>query len=118
MVSWLGVVLAGRAGAEPYHGSNPGWLGNLTTNRKTWALNTRMTYVSGRRNFSLNEFGVSQGLRNGLSGFQTVVGGNARQSVGQLAVPAGAVEELSHDQQHPAVADDVEPPCQRAVLTI
>jgi len=67
------------AHAEPYHGSNPGWLGNLTTNRKAWALNTRMTYVSGRRNFSLNELGVSQGLRNALSGFQTAVGGNARR---------------------------------------
>src|SRR5262249_4425726 len=67
------------AHAEPYHGSNPGWLGNVTTNRRTWALNARMTYVSGRRNFLLNESGVSQGLRNAVSGFQTVVGGAARR---------------------------------------
>jgi hypothetical protein len=67
------------AHAEPYHGSNPGWLGNLNTSRKMWAMNTRMTYVSGRRDFALNESGASRGFGNALSNFQTVVGGNARR---------------------------------------
>jgi hypothetical protein len=67
------------AHAEPYHGSNPGWLGNLNTSRKMWALNARMTYVGGKRDFALDEFGVSLGQRNALSSFQTVVGGNARR---------------------------------------
>src|SRR5689334_6026659 len=33
--------------SEPYHGSNPGWLGNLITTHKYWALNARMTYTGG-----------------------------------------------------------------------
>ena len=47
--------------SQPIHGSNPGWLGNLHTRRKLWGMNARMTYVSGKNDFALDE--SAQGAR-------------------------------------------------------
>jgi len=66
--------------SEPYHGSNPGWLGNLFTNRKRWGINARMTYVSGSRDFALNEF--ASGFNAGAAANrQVLVSGNAQRPV-------------------------------------
>jgi len=87
--SSVGVVASGAAGdqtaltqfrrSEPIHGSNPGWLGNLFTRRKLWGVNARLTYVSGSRDYILNEaaFGTSQ--FGGAGSRQILVGGNARR---------------------------------------
>lgn len=67
--------------AEPYHGRNPGWLGNLNTSRKRWGMNARIAYVAGSRDFAMNE------LESGLSRFgaatnqQVLMAGNAQRPV-------------------------------------
>ena len=65
-----GVVAAGTAAdqtvlqtfkrSDPVHGRNPGWLGNLFTSRKRWAVNARLTYIAGKNDFALDEsaFGI------------------------------------------------------------
>jgi hypothetical protein len=64
--------------SEPIHGANPGWLGNLFTNRKRWGINARMTYVSGSRDFALNEF--ASGFNAGVAANrQILVSGNAQR---------------------------------------
>jgi hypothetical protein len=90
-VAGAGAVAAGTAGdltvlrqfrrSEPYHGSNPGWLGNLFTNRKHWALNARMTYVSGSRDFILNEAASGISRFGGAANRQILVSGHARRPV-------------------------------------
>jgi hypothetical protein len=70
--------------SEPYHGSNPGWLGNLYSNRKRWALNARMTYVSGRRDFALNELAFGTDRFGAAANRQILVNG-----IGQRPVLAG-----------------------------
>ena len=62
--------------SEPYHGSNPGWLGDLVTTHKYWAINARMTYTGGRRDFALDEaaFGLNLGA---AASRQILVSGNA-----------------------------------------
>jgi hypothetical protein len=65
--------------SEPVHGANPGWLGNLLTQRNKWSANARLTYVSGQRDFITDE------LASGLSQFGTaatrriLVSGSARR---------------------------------------
>ncbi|MBZ5586492.1 MAG: hypothetical protein LAQ30_30765, partial [Acidobacteriia bacterium] len=65
--------------SEPYHGSDPGWLGNLVTQRKWGAINARMTYAIGRRDFALVESasGVQPGL--GAVNRQIFVNGSAQR---------------------------------------
>jgi hypothetical protein len=74
--------------SEPIHGNNSGWLGNLTTRRRFWALNARATYSSGARNFIQNEaaFGTSQ--FGGAASRQILVSGNASRpsTAGDLAL--------------------------------
>jgi hypothetical protein len=41
--------------SAPVHGSNPGWLGNLASNRKHWAMNARVSYTIGRDAFALDQ---------------------------------------------------------------
>ncbi|PWU01168.1 MAG: hypothetical protein C5B51_23405 [Terriglobia bacterium] len=66
--------------SEPYHGSSPGWLGNLFTSRKRWGINARITYVSGHRDFALNEF--ASGINAGVAASrQILVSGNAQRPV-------------------------------------
>jgi len=68
------------ARVEPIHGSNPGWFGDIVTNRKYWGLNARITYNSGRNDFALNESGT--GLNFGsASNRQILVSGSAQRPV-------------------------------------
>jgi hypothetical protein len=71
-----GVSLSQFQRAEPYHGASPYWLGNLSKNGKSLALNARLTYVDGKRNFLMDEnaFGVSP---IGTQNQQVFVGGDA-----------------------------------------
>ncbi len=83
--------------SEPVHGANPGWLGNLNTRRKLWAVNARATYVSGSRNFLESEaaFGTTQFGGNGNR--QIVVGGNAKRPnvAGDFAIQFFPSEKLT-----------------------
>jgi hypothetical protein len=64
--------------ANPYHGSSPGWFGNLFTNRKHWGLNARMTYVGGQGDFALNE--LATGVNTGATATQQIlISGNAQR---------------------------------------
>ena len=42
--------------AQPVHGLNPGWLGNLLATHKMWAVNARISYLEGHNDFALSEF--------------------------------------------------------------
>ena len=63
-------------GSEPYHGSSPYWLGNLTKTSKSLAVNGRITYVDGKRNFIMDQsaFGVTP---LGAQNQQVLVNGDA-----------------------------------------
>jgi hypothetical protein len=63
--------------AEPIHGANPGWLGNLFTRRKLWAVNARLTYVSGSRDFLMAEAASGINQFGGPGSRQIAAGGNA-----------------------------------------
>jgi hypothetical protein len=65
--------------SEPYHGSNPGWLGNLTSVRKRWGVNARMTYVSGNRDFALNELSIGLDRFSSAVNRQILVNGDAQR---------------------------------------
>lgn len=82
-----GDTLSGFRRSEPYHGASPYWLGNLTRDSKYFAVNGRITYVAGKRNFILDEnaFGATP---LGAQNQQIFVGGDAsRPSVaGDLAI--------------------------------
>jgi hypothetical protein len=65
--------------AEPIHGANPGWLGNLYGHRKLWAVNARLTYVSGSRDFALAESAAGIGTFGDPTTRQILVGGNANR---------------------------------------
>jgi hypothetical protein len=66
--------------AEPYHGTNPSWMGNLSTSRRYWSLNARAVYVAGLRQFVLSENSMAPGGRNNsLSQNFTYVAGNGRR---------------------------------------
>jgi hypothetical protein len=65
--------------SEPIHGSNPGWFGNLYTKHKFWAVNARMTYAGGDRNFINYETASGIDQFGGPANRVIVVGGNARR---------------------------------------
>lgn len=65
--------------AEPIHGANPGWLGNLFTRRKRWAVNARLTYVSGSRDFLFDEVASGIGQLGSPASRQIVSGGDAKR---------------------------------------
>jgi hypothetical protein len=73
--------------SEPYHGSSPYWLGNITKSSKFLAVNGRVVYVQGRRNFALDEsaFGVTP---VGAQNQQIFVGGDASRPslTGEISV--------------------------------
>ena len=66
--------------SEPYHGSNPGWLGDLVSTHKYWAANARMTYTGGVRDFALNESALGLSL-GAAANRQILVTGNADRPV-------------------------------------
>ena len=63
--------------AQPIHGSNPGWLGNLHKRRKLWGMNARLTYVSGHNDFAMDELASGIGATGLGASRQIVVGGDA-----------------------------------------
>ncbi|MEO7650075.1 MAG: hypothetical protein ABIZ80_06380, partial [Bryobacteraceae bacterium] len=65
--------------AEPIHGNSPYWRGNLRTERKGWAMNGRLVYVGGRRDFVMDEGAV--GVSRSEVSRQILVTGNARRPV-------------------------------------
>ena len=67
--------------AEPYHGSNPGWLGNLHASHKLWGMNARMTYVSGSRNFAMDELATGLSRFGGPVNRQVLMEGTAQRPV-------------------------------------
>ena len=66
---------------EPYHGSNPGWLGNLNTSRKRWGVNARMTYTAGGRAFAMDETAIGLSRFGGPVNQQILMTGNAQRPV-------------------------------------
>src|SRR5262249_57201839 len=58
---------------------NPGWLGNLFARKKYWGMNARMTYVSGDRDFLMDEFASGTSQFGGPANRAIVVGGNAKR---------------------------------------
>jgi len=87
--SALGAAAAGTAAdqtvlqtfnrSEPIHGRNPGWLGNLFTNRKYWAMNARISYVTGKNDFAQDESATGIGVLGAAANRQIVVSGNAER---------------------------------------
>jgi hypothetical protein len=85
--SLFGVVAAGTPSdqtvlqqfnrSNPVHGSNPGWLGNLFTRRKHWSVNARLTYISGQRDFALDENAAGIGQFGSPATRQILVSGDA-----------------------------------------
>jgi hypothetical protein len=67
--------------SEPYHGSNPGWLGNLHADHKRWGMNARMTYVAGNRDFAMNEFEAGLSRFGAATNRQILMAGNAQRPV-------------------------------------
>ncbi|HKE29017.1 MAG TPA: hypothetical protein VKB88_41990 [Bryobacteraceae bacterium] len=65
--------------AEPYHGSNPGWLGNVSAIHKQWAMNARMTYVNGSRDFILSEMATGADRFGAAANQQILVNGNGQR---------------------------------------
>ncbi len=72
-------VLQNFARSAPYHGSNPGWLGNLVTQRKRWSMNARATYVSGSRDFALDESASGLSRFGAAANRQILVNGTAQR---------------------------------------
>jgi len=72
-------VLQGFQRSEPNHGRNPGWLGNLFSSRKRWALNARINYTSGRNDFALTEAATGTGRLGGAASRQIAVLGDAER---------------------------------------
>jgi hypothetical protein len=71
-----GVTLSQFQRSEPYHGASPYWLGNINKSGDKLAVNGRVVYVDGQRNFILDEnaFGVTP---LGAQNQQILVGGDA-----------------------------------------
>jgi hypothetical protein len=83
--------------SEPYHGSNPGWLANLTRNGKRWGLNARMTYVSGNRDFALSEMATGADRFGAAANRQIFVDGSGQRPVlaGNFTVTAAPTASLT-----------------------
>ncbi len=67
--------------SEPYHGSYPGWLGNLNARHKLWGMNARMTYVSGKGDFAMNEMATGLSRFGAATNQQVLMNGNAQRPV-------------------------------------
>ncbi len=83
--------------SEAVHGENPGWIGNLNTRRRYWAVNARATYLSGARNFAQNEaaFGTSQ--FGGAASRQILVTGDAKRpsTAGDFSLSFFPIDQLT-----------------------
>jgi hypothetical protein len=91
-----GVTLSQFQRSEPYHGASPYWLGNLNRSGKTLAVNGRVTYVDGKRNFIMDEnaFGVTP---LGAQNQQVLVGGDASRPslTGDLSISVFPTSRLT-----------------------
>jgi len=89
--------LTGLYRTQPFRGRNPGWLGNLFTRRKRWAVDARMTYVSGHGDFALNEAAVGASRFGAVANRQiSVVGNGARPNLaGNFNVSFFPTDKLS-----------------------
>ncbi len=67
--------------SDPVHGANPGWLGNLLTERKYWSANARLTYVGGRRNFVEDELASGLNSSGAAATRRILVTGSASRPV-------------------------------------
>lgn len=67
--------------SEPYHGSSPGWLGNLHADHKKWGMNARMTYVAGSGNFAMNETAIGLERFGAATNQQVLMNGSAQRPV-------------------------------------
>lgn len=65
--------------SQPLHGRSPGWFGNVFSRRKHWGVNARLTYVSGRNDFALDESAAGIGTFGTAASRQIAVGGEARR---------------------------------------
>jgi hypothetical protein len=65
--------------SQPAHGANPGWLGNLFTRRKLWAVNARMTYVAGHGDFALDQSATGTSRFGATANQQVSVSGNGQR---------------------------------------
>lgn len=66
---------------QPYHGSTPGWLVNLQTQRRWFAFNGRFTYANGNRNFIQNELALGMDRFGANQNRQVIVAGDASRPV-------------------------------------
>lgn len=84
--------------AEPYHGSSPGWLVNLRTDRsEKWAANGRFSYVGSRRDFILDETVLGTDRFGAERNRQLLVFGQGRRPVlaGDLSLSFFPTERLT-----------------------
>jgi len=81
----------------PVHGRNPGWLGNLVTNRKRWAVNARFSYLDGHNDFAMNESASGTGRFGDAGNRQILVQGNAERPMvaGDFNFSAQATSRLT-----------------------
>lgn len=63
----------------PYHGTTNGWLVNLSTNHKLYALNAHFTYMGGNRDFVLDEMALGADLLDPMRTQETFAAGTARR---------------------------------------
>jgi hypothetical protein len=63
--------------AQPVHGRNPGWLGNLVAIHKLWAANARISYTDGHNNFAMSEYASGLGRFGDAANRQISVIGSA-----------------------------------------
>jgi hypothetical protein len=83
--------------AEPYHGNSPFWrLALFREKGSLWAMNGRLTYTDGRRNFISDE-NLLGGTRFGALNRQILVFGDARRPVatGNLTFSLFPVERVT-----------------------
>jgi hypothetical protein len=64
--------------ASPIHGETPGWLVNLSTDKRKFAVNGRFSYTGGNRNFVQNESAIGAGLI-GTENRLTITYGDAKR---------------------------------------
>ena len=83
--------------AQPVHGRNPGWLGNLLATHKTWAVNARMSYLEGHDDFALSEFATGLSRFGDAANRQiSVIGNGDRPTVtGDLNVSLFPTKKLT-----------------------
>jgi hypothetical protein len=91
-----GTTLSSFNRAAPIHGETPGWLVNLSTDKKYFAVHGRFAYTGGNRNFVQNESAVGTGLL-GTENRLVIAFGDAKRPVtsGDLNVSFFPTEKIS-----------------------